>query len=355
MKKILMYLSITIVISCSKQENEELLPSEKPGGKLVSIEDALDQGSKRYREDIQTLYNDHTTVLFYEFDKGIIDYGGSSSTRIYYTPAKEEYVGDIFAFFRQLANNFGDSWTDLLYPRNIFIVDTIATASSPKTMVWSNGSMLAKMIIGGAGEKSHAFLLADEPNSVDLQNLTNTNAEKRARVLFRTKLFYDTFTKKLENGDFEIPDHFREHFRPINPTEYNSLNTTQRGVYLKELGFLALTNSSLTLKKYFELKFNPDTGTLPTYPDLVTGVPLGTKEFDALVESELKEYVRNLFRVGIEVFMTNKKVPSTTAYYSKFPRIIEIANDLLTTSKDFLDVDLSVMLSEEALLLPSEQ
>lgn len=351
MKKIFIYLSIVALFSCTNEEVEELYPSEKPGGKLISIEYALNQGTKIYAPDIKNLYDNHLSVMFYEFERGIIDYGGASSTRIHYTPAKEEYVGDIFAFFVQLSNNFGDSWTEFIYPRNIFIVDTIATASSPRTMVWSNGSMLAKMIIGGGGEKSHAFLVTDKPNPAGLQDLTNTNAEKRARILFRSKLFYDTFTKKLEAGDFEIPDSFKENFRNINPTEYNALNSTQRLAYIREQGYLALENSSLTLKKYFEIK----TVGSSTYPDLVTGVPLGTKEYNALVQAELKEYVRNLFRVGIEVFMTNKKIPNTTSYYSKFPRIIEIANDLLSKSKDFLDVDLSIMLSEEALWMPSDK
>lgn len=359
MKKLLfscLFMAIVTLGGCNKEEGK-LSPSNNPTGEMVSIDAALNQGTKIYNEKIGSFFEKYDCLMLYDFPAGAISYNGSSvDNRIYYTPAKEEYVGDIFAFYEVLSKNFDKSWEAKIYPRHIFVVDTIATQKSPKVMLWAYSSSIAKLILGGAGEKSIVEFLKDKPYPENLTSLTNMQASARARVSYRYKLFFDLFYADIKSGKVKIPETFKKFFGKIDAKVYNALSVTGKGEYLKENGYIKVTSQTTSLQKYYALELDPISNKPPvSNAKLVTGDVLGEKEYEEMVSAEFFEYISDVFKFGIEALKTSSQLPTTKIVFAKYPKMIEVLDVILENSKKDFGVDLKVLLSEDLLSIPADE
>ena len=362
MKKIFYILSLLSISLFSCEKEEELEMRKFAHHDLVNINTALNQGTKKYNDLIQKLFDEHGSVLSYEFPEGTLSYTGyySSINLLYHTPAKEEYVGNIVQLYLNLAECCGETWEELNYPRNILVVDSIRKLSS-KTMLWLYSENLP-MILGGAGDKTSEIFLADKPkSSVELKNMTATVSNKRARVVYRNKLFWELYNDRHDLGVINPPNEFTEWIDNlvIDPEVFNSFTGSNYAIggkqtqYLRSLGLATLSSSSYNkFTTYFSVKRNSVTNKVIIPIVLLSGTILSDEFKNQLIHEEFYNYSGDLFKYGTDLCKVGTRM---TDDYFDHPKMIEIIDIILDNSLEFADMDLKKLLSEEVLRIDSDK
>ena len=174
---------------------------------IIDINKARNQGSGIFLDDINYFYDNYKSVMIYECPMGMLKYNGFNnvSKSRHFTPAQEEYVGDVLDFFKEILAIFPDSLHNDIIPRQILFVDSLAYVSTSgstekRNLLMSDTEGFAKIILGGAGEKTHTQFMSNAK--------VQGNIYLGCRGLFRKNLCANWFKVLFENSKLPYPDFY---------------------------------------------------------------------------------------------------------------------------------------------------
>ncbi len=380
-----------MALSCSK-DNADLVPSDNPGGSLLDIEFALNQGTGIYKDRIQDFYDEKSSVMFYEFPLEALNYRGGTynengsnfqgvgSLELHCSYAEEEYVGFMMDMFTNLVGYYGESWTSDLFPRNIYFVDSLYTYGTDGLKDFSDiGLTKYSFVLAGASAEAKTEFVADKPalTAEEVEKLAATSqytVDDRKRVKFRYDLLWDIFEQKVESGEIRPPQEFIDMItQEIDYEAYNALEPDystriDRQIFLKELGIanMSTVGTYASIRTYYPTEIVTGTITHPTtgklvntsWHNLTSGKPIEEKLED-YIEIQFKTYyMKYLFQLGIDYCLNTKLISywrySVNGEYVVSKTIMDMLNTLLDKSPEYADVDLRGLLSEETLILPED-
>lgn len=351
-----------VLFSCSKNEEEAIVGSENPAGTVSSLYDALAQGTGLYADRIQEFYDEKGTVILYEFPQDELNYRGGSyyyKDLLYYTYAEEEYVEYLLDFYIQMASPWGDYWESILFPRNVYIVDTLytvteGTGTKTNYAAYNTG---VSYILAGASEANSETFLSDKPYITDeeietLAAMTSYYVGIRSRVLMRYNLLYDNFRSKHTGGYISPPDEFVDIVsQEIDIDVFNALSSaTDKQDYLTSLGILNVTCSYFgNIGSYYSAE-RTGTSYTDTYK-LLSGTPL-EDNLQTFIDTQFYLYYYNLFKYGYDYFMNTVKFSYPRIYAIEKPK--EVMQMLVDKSPEYAYVDFAELLTEKALVVTAD-